>query len=254
MTAQSILKSLLTLSLAVSLAGCGLAGSRNAGPADSHLEKAKRLIEQGNYEEAFLQLNQALAATPQDPNIHLNLGWLYLYTDNPSQAGHELAKLERLAPDLAETFHLRGALYQYQAKSRQDHEAAVRNFTEALQRNAKDHDTYFDLANSQIALGQYDSALDSLNTGFDYIPDKDLETQVNFQIASCTAYAKMQMFDEAVAECQQALKFTQSPASRQRIEEMIENMKLMNPNARGDNRADAISAEEAAIIDEAVAD
>jgi tetratricopeptide (TPR) repeat protein len=249
-----------------------LYGCKNNSSASTtdELARAKRLIAQGNFSEAFMQLNQALAEAPRDPNVHLNLGWLYLYTGDVPNARKELALAETLGPDLAETYHLKGYLSAYAAQqekspqaAKQGQETAIENYRKALERDSNNYQTYFDLAASLAATEQYQEALDVLDKGFDHIPEKDLETQVNFEIASCSAHAKLQMFDEAIADCNQALEFTTRPESKERIEEMIENMKLMNPKldtklspseAPPPNSKEAREAEENAVTNEAASD
>ena len=222
---------LATVLVLFSLSACR---SGSAGPAEA-LAKARRLIEQGSYTAAFMQLNRALAEAPRDPAVHVNLGWLYLYTDDVRQAEREWRKAQALAPDQAEVSHLRGALLSAQARRMPDGPAAalqaqaVEKFRAALQRDDKNDQTYFDLATSLLALNRNEEALDVLDKGFDVIPKSDLETQINFQIASCSAHARIGLYDEAIADCRQAREFSDSPDQRQRIDDMIENMKLMNP-------------------------
>lgn len=242
----------------LTLTGCNFA--QHAGEDNPQLSHAKKLIEQGNFEAAFVELNKALQDAPKDPNVHLNLGWLYLYTDDTANATSELAKAEILGPDLAETYHLKGSLFSYQAQRQADKQkqeslqlAAIDNFRKAIERNNKNDQTYFDLATSLSAINRHAEALDVLNKGFEYIPDKDLEMQVNYQIATCAAYSRLQMYEEAVKDCQQALEFTHNPASRERIENMIESMKLMNPELVEKMQAQK-QAEENAILHEAASD
>lgn len=254
------------------VAGATLAGCKgeNQVASDQEMAKAKRLIADGNFNEAFLQLNKVLSEAPKDPQVHLNLGWLYLYTDDPTNAERELRMVENLAPELADTYKLRGDLYSYKGEhdktadeTEHDQTAAIKNYEEALQRDPRNYQTYFDMATSLSALNRYDDALAKLDTGFDYIPKRDLETQVNFQIASCSAEAKLKLYDEAIADCQQAYEFTNSPTSKERIEEMIENMRLMNPNgipalnnkeAPPEGSPEAKEAEEKAVMNEAASD
>jgi tetratricopeptide (TPR) repeat protein len=229
------------LLLAVFLAFFVISGCGRTEPASRpNLEKARRLIARGDYTAAFMQLNQALAEAPKDPDVHLNLGWLYLYTDDFPHAREEWLKARALDPDRAEGYHLRGAMLSDQARklenvdlsqSRQYQEEAVLNFREALRRDAKNDQTYFDLASSLLALNRNREAIDTLDQGFEYIPHQDLETQVDFQLASCSAHARLGMYDEAIADCRQAREFALSPAQKQQVDDMIENMRLMNPSA-----------------------
>lgn len=211
--------------------------------SNSELEKAKKLIGEGHYEAALMRLNQILAESPKDPEVHLNLAWLYLYTNDPEHAKLELRRVEELAPGSAEIYHLRGALLSYDAqhdpendqKAQEQLELAVANFKKALSKNPRNSQTYFDLAIALNALNRSQEALVVLNKGFDYIPKSDLETQVNFQIASCSAYINLGQFEEAIADCNQAAEFTENPASKQRIADLIENMRLLNPKERAEN-------------------
>ena len=265
-------KSLLALTFAMTCLALPLSACKNehSDSADAELAKAKKLIADGNFNEAFLQLNRALADAPRDPQVHLNLGWLYLYTDDPVNAERELGTAANLAPDLADTYKLRGDLFSY--KGQHEHNlveaqhqqlAAVDSFQQALQRDPKNYQTYFDMAGSLAAMNRFEDAIAQLDQGFDYIPKQDLETQVNFQIATCSAEAKLKRYDEAIADCKQAYEFTNSPVSKERIEGMIENMKLLNTNgvpslssqeAPPEGSPEAKKAEEQAIINETAAD
>ena len=261
-----------TCLFSILLIGLLLGGCKNdhSASTEQELARAKKLIADGNFNEAFLQLNKALADAPKDPQVHLNLGWLYLYTDDPTNAEKELSAVNSLAPELADTYKLRADLFSYKgeheknpAEAQRNQLAAVDNYQKALQRNPKNYETYFDMANSLAALNRYADALSKLDDGFDYIPKQDLETQVNFQIASCSAEAKLKLYDEAIADCQQAYEFTNNPTSKDRIESMIQNMRLMNPNgiptlspkeAPPEGSPEAKEAEERAIINEAASD
>jgi tetratricopeptide (TPR) repeat protein len=260
----------LMLCLCAVWMGLSSCTASHTADSDQELARAKKLIADGNFSEAFLQLNKALVEAPRDPQVHLNLGWLYLYTDNPVAAERELNAANQLAPDLADTYKLRGDLLSYKgshsktpAEAQRDQAAAVENFQQALQRDAKNYQTYYDMATSLSQINKNEEALAKLDEGFDHIPKRDLETQVNFQIASCSAEAKLKLYDDAIADCQQAYEFTNSPASRERIEAMIENMKLLNPNgasslspqeAPPSGSKAAREAEENAIINEAASD
>lgn len=253
------------------LTGCGQSLSVSASPS-GELERAKRLIDQGNYEAALLELNQALLKAPQDPHVHANLGWLYLYTGNLPQAEKELRKVTELAPDLAETFHLQGSLHSQQAQQTEDeseakrlHTSAIESFRQAIHMDPQKHQVYYDLANSLITVQQPESALEALDNGFEMVPPNDLESLVNFQVAACSAHAEMGMYEEAIIECKHALEFATSEESRSRIDGMINNMALINPEAaqkaeqfqgttKLTERLGTSPAEEQAILEEAAAD
>src|SRR5262245_9522500 len=97
---QADLRQVLTFSSLLLALFIMLGCSRQTESSSPSLEKAKKLIEEGHYEAALMRLNQVLAETPKDPNVHLNLGWLYLYTNDPNHSELELNKAETLAPGL----------------------------------------------------------------------------------------------------------------------------------------------------------
>jgi Flp pilus assembly protein TadD len=227
--------SLFALSLCLFLTGCKSAQESSR----ANLDEARKLISQGSYAAAFLRLNQALSEAPRDPDVHLNLGWLYLYTNDDHRAEAEWRKAEELAPKRPDVDHLRGSILMdlaQQAESKgKPQEAgrlekdAVVHLERALKGDSQNHQLYFDLANDLIALNETERALTVLDKGFDYIPKKDLETQVDFEVASCTAHAKLGRYEEAIEDCRQAEEFTPTEAGKQRIKDLIENMRLLNP-------------------------
>ncbi|MEM0950515.1 MAG: tetratricopeptide repeat protein [Cyanobacteria bacterium P01_H01_bin.74] len=211
----------------------------NAAAVQEELQGIRGLIEAGNFQEAFLRLNGALDIDPKNPKIHLNLAWLYLYTKDMQKALQEISTLRKLSPDLPEIDHLQGVFDQNQAQQLQQngqplvgeqlHKQAVFRLQKALNHDKNNHQIFFDIATSLSAIDRNQEALSFLDSGFDYIPTADLETQVNFQIAICALHAKMNMFEEAILDCEQAATFANTDAAKERIVNLIENMKLLNP-------------------------
>lgn len=230
MTMQSVLQRfLIALSaviLATGLPACkqGEATRTHTGQgAEAQLERARQAIREGNYEAAFLALQSALATSPRDPQVHLDLGWLYLYMDEPAKTRAELEQLEGLDPDPAKVKHLQGALLA----ELDQHEDAVRLYEDAMKGQPRNAKLYFDLATSQMALNRNEAALSTLEEGFEYIPPDDLQSQVNFTLASCAVNSRLKNFEAAISDCEQAAEFEQNPEARQRITEMIHNMMLI---------------------------
>jgi len=229
---------LLLVASSVCLLACNASNKHNS---EVNLEEARQLIKQGSYAAAFLRLNHALEQAPSDPDVHLNLGWLYLYTNDDVRAEAEWKKADQLAPKRSEVAHLRGSILTdlaqraqqkgHEAESKRLYEQSIDYLDRAIKEDGKEHQTYFDLANAYIAAGDSQKALDVLDTGFDHIPKQDLETQVEFEIASCAAHAKLGLYSEAIEDCKQAEEFTSSEDSKQRIRDLIENMNLLNPPA-----------------------
>jgi len=229
---------LLLVASSVCLFACNGSNKHNS---EVNLEEARQLIKQGSYAAAFLRLNHALEQAPADPDVHLNLGWLYLYTNDDVRAEAEWKKADVLAPKRSEVAHLRGSILadlaqRAQQKGKEDeskrlYEQSIDYLNLAVKEGGSEHQAYFDLANAYIAAGYSEKALDVLDTGFDHIPKEDLETQVEFEVASCTAHAKLGLYSEAIEDCKQAQEFTATEENKQRIQDLIENMHLLNPPA-----------------------
>lgn len=233
-----------------------LPSCKGGSSADS--DKARQLIEQGDYDKAYGILNSALADAPKDPNLHLNLGFWYLYTNNIEKARKELTKAEELGPDLAETWHLRGALSAWQAENSHDDNASyqalensVEQYQQALAKDGGNYQTYFDLADSLLNLGRPEEAVQILDKGYAHIPhpgddegadakENARQTRFNFKSALCTAQASLENYQQAVEACKQAREFAASKEDREHIDEITENMRLMSPSkAPGNANASA---------------
>lgn len=210
----------------IQTSGCNRTDLDRPVPSDNagwELEKARHLIGRGDYQAALLHLQAALALSPRDPDIHRNLAWLYLYTNEPDKARQELERLEELQPGAAGTLHLKGALLAMLDQ----HEEAVPLLEQALAKDKRNERLYFDLATSLAALNRNRIALQYLDEGFHHIPDEDLQTHLNYLSASCTIQARLRQFDRAIEDCTQAAELTPSAQEKQRLTEIIHNLKLI---------------------------
>lgn len=96
-----------------------LYGCKNNSSASTtdELARAKRLIAQGNFSEAFMQLNQALAEAPRDPNVHLNLGWAPERYHGRQTTGNESHSRpvahQQFLPEMGTLFITLGFLHHY---------------------------------------------------------------------------------------------------------------------------------------------
>ena len=220
------------------LAGCAAFSGGGGGNASSeqHLQKAQQAIDRGDFQTAYEQLNQALTINPKDPEIHRNLGWLYIYSGKPDEAKRQLDALHEIAPEAPGTYHLRGGLLSH-LNQQQD---AVENFEKALDateeggqlpeesetQEALKSRLYFDMATSLSALQEHDDALKTLKEGFRYVSKEDRADQTNFQMAICSEHYSLKEFDNAYEACEKAMVLTEDEEEKERINDFIQNMKL----------------------------
>ena len=113
---------IFVLLIALGLSGCQNGGQRGlydspsgsvAAQTQRFLDQAKKLIETGNFEAALGKLDQALNASPNDPELHTTLGWVDLYNHEPNKAAAELKKAVTIDPDSPSTLYLAGGIYDY---------------------------------------------------------------------------------------------------------------------------------------------
>ncbi len=197
--------------------------------ADNHLARAKVLIEEGDFENAYLHLNQALALSPQDPAVYRNLGWLYIYTSQADKAKSELEKVLALEPNSPETNYLAGGIF---AKLDQ-HKKALSYYEKAL--SEADNVTpkwepsavfYFDEAQSYMALDRNDDAIKKLTYGISLLGDKDSRSKVNFYYTICTAFYRENEVEQAKHYCGRAAGASNNEEEKGLIEEFVHTMEL----------------------------
>lgn len=187
------------------------------------IARAQGMMRIGNYKGAYEELTQALSLSPQDPFIHLNLGWLYLFTEEPDKATQELKKVLELEPDLPEASHLRGAIYSRLGQE----EDALAAYNQALPALANSPDLQFDRAKSLEALTRYPEALATLEKALAVAEQNKEPTLTRYHFAQCSVYYKMKQLKKAQTACDLAAEETPDPAERQRITDFSENLKLL---------------------------
>ena len=229
----------LTVGMAVlALSGCGKLADKAVSP-DAHLKEAQKFINAGDFQSAYRQLNEALVLVPNDPEVHTNLGWLYIYTGEPDKANTELEKLEKIAPESVYTYHLRGGLYAHLNRPKD----AVDNYKKALALDAKairhNPRVYFDMATSLSALQQYRQALAELQKGLALTPTGEAVERTNFQKAVCSAYYSLKDYPSAYKACSVAIASTDDPQEKEQINDFVESLKLSEEMDKGDNGASA---------------
>ncbi len=211
------------LLLVAGFGACGKMAQTSTKSPEEHLQIAQRLIEKGNFEKALKHLNQALSLSPEDPDIHLNLGWLYLYTGKLEDAKSELEIVSRAKPDSAKTQYLKGAIYSH-LDQQQD---AVTYYLKALEQDTENTQLHFDTANSLVALNQYPEAIEHLKIGLDLTPQDNVGGRTNFLFALCSVHYKQKDFDQAYQYCEEAAEATPDPDEEDRIQDFIHQLKLV---------------------------
>ena len=116
---------LVSLILLVSLSGCG---------EDTSIKKGKGLIAAGDYQGAVTYFQQLLAAQPENPEAHYQLGLVYLKLDRHTEAIEPLRTAARSAPKRMEIQLALGEAYMAAGHDR----FAMRSFLKILQNSERE--------------------------------------------------------------------------------------------------------------------
>jgi Flp pilus assembly protein TadD len=222
MVLQAMSKTCLVLLFSLILfSSCKQIWSADPQDTTSPVERAERLIQLGDYQGAFLHLNQALSTKPDDPGIHVNLGWVYLYTDEPDKATEELTKAFALQPKSPKALHLKGAILSYLDQD----EDARQNYQEALKADDQNPQLHFHLADSFNKLNQSKQALAEYEKALKLAPKG--ESPASYLFAICSTHYRLKDLTKAEGYCKQAASLATDPDEKQRITDFVENLKLL---------------------------
>jgi protein O-GlcNAc transferase len=147
--------------------------------------------------DSIQQLKQQLARTPQDPELHYELGRCYLTLKQADEAEQAFLQALQLAPDHPQILMQLGNV----ASLRGDESAAASYFRQSLAQDAQQADVHFNLANSLRKLGDNALAIQHYQHAQALVPD-DAECHNNLG----NAYREQGQLDLAVAAYAEAIK------------------------------------------------
>jgi len=126
---------------------------------DIHLKLGNLYFSQGKYEDARGEYAEAVRLNPSTVNRY-SLGQAYIELERFSDAETQYSEIQRLAPQQAGGYLGMGQIYSRQG----NHEEAIRQFKEAVSRDADLYDAYAQMGYSYADLGDMESAQDMVDT------------------------------------------------------------------------------------------
>jgi len=148
--------------------------------------------------DSIQQLKQQLARTPQDPELHYELGRHYLALKQADEAEQAFLQALRWAPDHPQILMQLGNV----ASLRVDESGAVQYFRLSLAQDPNQADVHFNLANSLRKLDDNAAAIKHYHQSLQLAP-QDAECNNNLG----NAYREQGQLDLAVAAYARAIKF-----------------------------------------------
>jgi tetratricopeptide (TPR) repeat protein len=126
---------------------------------DIHVKLGNLYFSQGKYEDARAEYAEAVRLNPSMVNRY-SLGQAYIELERFSDAETQYREIQRLAPQEAGGYLGMGQVYSRQGQ----HEEAIRQFKEAVSRDADLYDAYAQMGYSYADLGDMESAQDMVDT------------------------------------------------------------------------------------------
>jgi len=126
---------------------------------DIHVKLGNLYFSQEKYEDARGEYAEAVWLNPSTVNRY-SLGQAYIEVERFSDAETQYSEIQRLAPQEAGGYLGMGQAYSRQGK----HEEAIRQFKEAVSRDADLYDAYAQMGYSYADLGDMESAQNMVDT------------------------------------------------------------------------------------------
>jgi tetratricopeptide (TPR) repeat protein len=199
------------------------------------LEKARENLEAGNFNVALVQLSQALDQDPGNLEVHKNLAWLYLYTDNLEKASEEINTITRLDPDNSDLHYLRGYLYA----ELEQWVDALESYNEALKtEDVNNPNLHFDIATAFLAVNEPEAALKEFDLALRLQPGNS-----SYEFGKCMTYRQLKQYSEALQYCQDAKLHTDSAEEKSRIDEVMQSISLLQMIDSGEESTEESTTE-----------
>ena len=203
--------------------------------AEDHLRKGRRYNDQGNYDQAISELDQAIGLDPKSALAYYARGYYYQNKGNYDQTISDYSKAIELDPNYADAYYSRGRHYldkgnydqaildynqavelynkaanlksvayahnnrgnAYSAKGNDDQ--AILDYNKSIELDGSYGGVYYARGNSYLRKGNYDQAILDYNKSLELAP-----TAASAYHSRGLAYYLKQEYGKALADLQQA--------------------------------------------------
>jgi tetratricopeptide (TPR) repeat protein len=180
---------------------------KESDSAQARERRARAYVRLGKFEKAVDDCNAALKLNAKLADAYLTRARAENNQDELSKALDDLSKALDQNPDRADVYVARGTLYQRMAEADVDSEeshkrldAALKDFDKAVKLNDHDSASLVRRAEINLALGDYQSAIDDCTNAL--LVDPKLAAA---RTARARGYVAKEEFDKAVEDCDAAI-------------------------------------------------
>ncbi|NES69991.1 MAG: tetratricopeptide repeat protein [Okeania sp. SIO2D1] len=138
----------------------------SAQDAESYFEKAVKHYNEGKYEEAIADFNQAIRLNPKYAKAYNGRGLVYTLLEKNEKALADYNQAIRLNPKYAQAYNNRGIVYRRQGKN----EKALADYNQAIQLNPKYARAYNNRGLVYRKQGENEKALADFNQAIRFNP------------------------------------------------------------------------------------
>ena len=154
-------------------------------------EKAKKFFEEGKYEEAIDQLDQAIEQDPNSKNAYVLRGTSYDSIGQYDQAMADYTRAIEIDPEFVAAYNNRGSVYI----TLEQYEKGLPDLNKALELNPENANSYYNRAIIHTFLGKPAEVISDAHAYLDVEGCKDPRGQ-NMIILSLFAFRELGKFEE----------------------------------------------------------
>ncbi len=161
-----------------------------------HYNQAQQLTEAGEYEDAIVEYNKAIAIKQDFAIAWTNRGFAQGKLGSHYEKYSSCAQATNVAPNFAEAWNCKGsALFDLK-----EYEDAIKEYDKAIAVDEKFYRAWYNKGEALIKLGRYEEAIAATRKVLAIEPDYFLAwTQI------CSAFFQSQQYQAAKTNCQQSL-------------------------------------------------
>jgi Tfp pilus assembly protein PilF len=135
--------------------------------ANLHVQKGQEHVEEGRYEQAISEFDEAIGIDSENPTVYLMRGLAYFRMGQHEMAVQDYDEAIQLDPRSYGAYLSRGIIHATLGRS----EKAIQDYDEAVRLNPDDLGSYINRANAYVRLEQYEKAVEDYDESLKISPE-----------------------------------------------------------------------------------
>lgn len=214
---NTLVAALLLGSMVLGWTGCQSA-SQPRYTREQLIQMAEADLKAGRFHKAISELNLALTQDPHNTQVLLDLGWVYVYTDQLADASEQVTRVTAIDPKNPGLPYLKGAVL---AKMGQ-YVDALESYNEALRYDVNNPQLHGDIAHAFLAINELEAALKEYTVAHKLDPNNN-----DYDFGACMVYRQLKKYPQALSRCQHALDNADDDQEADRIQTVLESVRLV---------------------------